>query len=121
MFKGLGNFGAIFRQAQEMGGRLEAMKQRLRLQHAKGASGGGMVQVEVNGAGEVLSVSIEPALFDRGQREMVEDLVPAAVNQALAKAREMYADEMKSLTADLGIPGLDQAIAKLMDGNLGGE
>ena len=121
MFKGLSNLGTILRQAQEMSGRLEAMRDRLKTRRATAAAGGGMVEVEVNGAGEVLRVTIESALVERGEREMIEDLVPAAVNQALAKARELHAEEMKSLTAGLDVPGLSDALSKLMGGDGGSQ
>jgi DNA-binding YbaB/EbfC family protein len=117
LFKGLGNIASILRNAQEMGQRMQAIKDRLRAQRVTGASGGGMVEVEVNGAGEVLKMAIEPSLVERGDREMIEDLVPAAVNQALAKARQLHAEEMKAITDGLDIPGVGDAIAKLMGGD----
>ncbi len=121
MFKGLGNIGTIFRQAQEMGGRLQAIKDRLKVQRVKGSAGGGMVEVEVNGTGEVLKLCIEPTLVEQGEREMIEDLVPAAVNQALTKARQLYTDEMKSLTDGIDIPGLGDALTKFMGDGMSNE
>lgn len=114
MFKGLGNIASLMRNAQEMGGRMQAIKDRLKSRRVTGAAGGGMVEVEVNGAGEVLKMVIEPSLIERGEREMIEDLVPAAINQALAKARQLYAEEMKTLTDGLDIPGVGDALAKLI-------
>ena len=121
MFKGLGNMGSILRQAQEMGGRMQAIRDRLKSQRVTGTAGGGMVEVEVNGAGDVLKLVIEPSLFERGEREMIEDLVPAAMNQALTKARQLYAEEMKTLTNGLDIPGVSEALAKLVGDTSGGE
>lgn len=114
MFKGLGNIGSILRQAQQMGGRMQAIRDRLRAQRVTGTAGGGMVEVEVNGTGDLLKLVIEPSLVDRGEREMIEDLVPAAVNQAQAKARQLYAEEMKTLTDGLDIPGVSEALARLI-------
>lgn len=114
MFKGLGNLGSILRQAQGMGGRLQAVRERLKSQRVKGAAGGGMVEVELNGIGEVLSLAIEPALIERGEKEMIEDLVPAAINQALEKARQLHSEEMKALTEGIEVPGLNDALSKLM-------
>ena len=121
MFKGLGNIASIMRQAQDMGGRMQAIRERLKAQKVTGASGGGMVEVEVNGAGDMLKLVVEPSLVERGEREMIEDLVPAAVNQALAKARQLYADEMKTLTEGLDIPGVSDAIAKLVGDTSGSD
>ena len=56
-----------------------------------------MVEVEVNGFGEVLRVTIEPELVQRGDREMIEDLLPSAVNQAITKSRQMHAEAMQRL------------------------
>ena len=80
-----------------------------------GKTGGGMVEVEVNGLGEVLRLTIDPQLVERGEREMIEDLVPAAVNQALAKAKQLHVEAMQSMTRDLDVPGLNEAIAQLTD------
>ena len=121
LFKGLGNIGTILRQAHEMGGRLQAIKDRLKAQRVKGSAGGGMVEVEVNGTGEVLKLCIEPTLVEQGEREMIEDLVPAAVNQALTKARQLYTDEMKSLTDGIDIPGLGDALTKFMGDGMSNE
>jgi DNA-binding YbaB/EbfC family protein len=97
------------------------MRDRLKTQRVTGTAGGGMVEAEVNGAGEVLRLTIEPSLIERGEREMIEDLVPAAVNQALNKARQLYTDEMKTLTDGLNIPGLGDALAKLVGDTSGGD
>jgi DNA-binding YbaB/EbfC family protein len=104
------------RQAQEMGGHIQAVGERLKAKRVCGSSGGGMVEVEANGAGEILRLAIEPQLVERGEREMLEDLIPAAVNQALTKARELHAEEIKLLTSGIEIPGLDDAISRFMGG-----
>ena len=114
MFKGLGNLanlGSLLRQAQQMGGRMEQMKEDLKGRRATGTAGGALVVVEVNGLGEVLRCQIDPSIIS--DRELIEDLVPAAVNQALAKSRELHAEAMKSLTAGFELPGLDSMLAQL--------
>lgn len=116
MFSGLGNFGSLLQQARSLGGRLEAVTQELRSRRATGAAGGGMVEVEVNGLGEVLACRIDPTLFDQGDRELVEDLVRGAVNQAIGKGKQLHADAMKSLAGSMSLPGLEEAIAKLAGG-----
>ena len=116
MFKGLGNLsnmGAMLKQAQEMGSKLEGVQEQLKTQRATGSAGGGMVEVEVNGASDVLAVRIDPALFAKGDREMIEDLLPAAVNQAFGKAKELHAEAMREMTQGMNLPGLDEALANL--------
>lgn len=115
MFKGLGNLGNIanlMQQAQNMGGRMEEINAKLKSERVQGAAGGGMVEVEVNGLGEVLKLTIEPSLVEKSETGMIEDLVPAAINQAQAKAKQLHADSMKSLTEGMNLPGLNEAISK---------
>lgn len=117
MFRGLGNMASLLRQAQQMGGKMQAINDQLKAQRATGTAGGGMVEVEVNGLGQVMALKIDPALVDRGEREMIEDLVPAAVNQALAKAKQLHLDAMRSMTDGLDVPGLQEAFSRLTGGN----
>ena len=114
MFKGLANIATLLRQAQQMGTKMQGVSEQLKTQRASGSAGGGMVQVEVNGLGEVLRLTIDPALSDR---EMIEDLVPAAVNQAQVKARELHMRAMQSLATELDVPGLDEALANMTGGD----
>ncbi len=120
MLKGLSNFGNLIRKAQEMGGRLQEISAQLKSRRVTGSSGGGMVQVEANGLGEVLRVTIDPQLIERQERDMIEDLIPAAVNQAARNARELHAEIVKSMTDGLELPGLEDALAKFTNlGDLG--
>ena len=96
-----------------MGARMQEINQRLKGVRATGASGGGMVEVEVNGLGEVLRLTLDPGLVSRGDRELIEDLVPAAVNQAVSKAREQDAAMMREMTGGMNLPGLDDALKTL--------
>jgi nucleoid-associated protein EbfC len=114
MFQEMSNFASLLRSAGELRRKMEAIAEDLRSRRVVGTAGAGMVQVEVNGLGEVLRVTIEPALVERGDREMIEDLLPAAVNQAIAKAKELHLELTKSATEGLSIPGLDEALAKFM-------
>lgn len=116
MFKGLGNIASLMRQAQQMGGKIQALNEKLKNERATASTGAGMVEVEVNGLGEVLRVKIDPSLVDRGDREMIEDLLPAAVNQAVAKSKQLHADAMRSMTEGLNVPGLDEAISQITGG-----
>ncbi len=116
MLKGLGNLanlGSIMKQAQEMGSKLQGLNEELKTKRATGSAGGGMVEAEVDGLGKLLSVRIEPSLIEKGDREMIEDLVPAAVNQAVTRAKQLHAEAMQSMTGGLELPGLDQALSNL--------
>ena len=114
MFKGLANIGSLLKQAQQMGGRMQELNEQLKQQRATGSAGGGMVEVEVNGLSEVLNCRIEPSLIEQGDRELIEDLVVTAVNQATAKTKQMHAEAMQSLTGGMNLPGLDEAMENLL-------
>jgi nucleoid-associated protein EbfC len=114
MFKGLSNLGAILKQAQQIGGQMGKLQEELKSRRVVGSSGGGMVEIEVNGLMEVLRCKIDPALITQGDAEFLEDLVAAAVNQAIAKGKQMHADAMRDLTGGLSVPGLDAAMEKFM-------
>ncbi len=113
MFKGLGNLanlGSMLRDAQQIGGKLEGLNDQLRAKRATGNAAGGLLSVDVNGLGEVLACRVDPSL----DREIVEDLLPAAINQALAKARQLHAEQMQSLAAGFDLPGLGQMMSQFM-------
>ena len=112
MFKQLGNMAGILRQAQEMGGKLQELQEHLKGQRVVGNAGGGMVEVEMTGTGEVIRVKLDPGLIERHEIEMLESLLPAAINHAQTKARQCHAEAMKELTGGLNLPGLDEALAK---------
>lgn len=119
MFKGLGNLaniGALMKQAQEMGGRMQALQEELRTKRATGSAGGGLVEVDVNGLSEVLAVRIDPSLVEKGEREMIEDLLPAAIQAAQQKAKQMHAEAMQGLTGGVNLPGLQEALAQITGG-----
>jgi nucleoid-associated protein EbfC len=116
MFKELGNLanlGALVKSAQEMGSKMQALSEELKTKRATGTSGGGLVEVEVNGAGEALAVRIDPSLVEKQDREMIEDLLPAAINAAVQKANQLRAEAMQALTGGMRLPGLDDALSQL--------
>jgi DNA-binding YbaB/EbfC family protein len=119
MFKNLGNIASLMRQAQAMTGKMQEVTESLKHQRVTAAAGGGMVEVEANGLGEVLRVRIEPTLVQQGDREMIEDLLPSAINQAVAKAKQLHMEAMKTMTGEMGVPGLDEALAKITGGGNG--
>ncbi|MBK96029.1 MAG: YbaB/EbfC family nucleoid-associated protein [Planctomycetaceae bacterium] len=110
MFKSLGNIASMMKQAQQMGGKLEEVNQKLAAERVSGDAGAGMVTVEMNGLGEVLQVSIDPALFEKQDAELMEDLVRAAMNTTKEKTKEVHARITQELTAGMNIPGLEQAL-----------
>ncbi len=113
MFKNLTGLAQMLRSASTIGDRVKEMKERLAKQTATGAAGGDLVQVEISGVGEVKKVRISPTLISRGDVEMIEEMIPVAMNEALAKVRKMHVDMMREATGGIDIPGLDDALASL--------
>ena len=112
MFKGLSNLAGLLKQAQQFGGQMDKLTEQLKARRVTGAAGGGMVEVEINGLLEVVGCRIDPQLFGQGDRELIEDLVTAAVNQAVAKGKQLHAEALKELTGGLPLPGLQEALEK---------
>jgi DNA-binding YbaB/EbfC family protein len=104
MGKGLGD---IMRQVQKMQARMEEIQAELEEERIEGSAGGGMVKVVANGKQQIVEVKIEQEVVDPDDVEMLEDLVVAAVNQALEKAQELAAEKMSAVTGGLKIPGLN--------------
>jgi nucleoid-associated protein EbfC len=120
VFKGLGNLaniGALVKQAQEMGGKMQAIQEELKTKKATGAAGGGLVEVDVNGLSDVLAVRIDPSLVEKGEREMIEDLLPAAFNAAQAKAKQMHAEALQGLAGGLPMGGFADILSQLPGAN----
>ncbi len=101
--KGIGN---LMKEAQKLQAQLEAMREEVAKKKVEATAGGGMVTVEANGNQEIVSIKIDPEVINPTDAQMLEDLVLAAVNEALRKARELVAAEMGKLTGGLKIPGL---------------
>ena len=118
MLKGLTNFANLLRNAHELQARADEMRGRLAALRVEGAAGGGMVRVEMTGEQKVISINIEQTLVQSGDREMLEDLLASAVNQALEHARNAATEEMSNLAGGLGFPGFEEALAKF---GLGGQ
>jgi len=113
MFQGLGNLGSIFKQASEFSGQLQKLGAELKNRRTTGSSGGGMVEIEINGALEVLRCTIDPQLVAQGDREMLEDLLVAAMNQAVQKGKQLHADGLKEIAGGLQLPGVQEALEKI--------
>jgi len=84
----LNSLSSLLRNTEGLREQMKADLAAQRRARVKGSAGGGMVIVEANGLGDILAVHIEPALVQQNEREMIEDLLPAAINQAQDKARE---------------------------------
>ena len=103
MTKGLGN---ILKQAQQMHAKIAQLQEEMAAKTVEGSSGGGMVNIVMNGKQEIVSVKIDPEVISREDVEMLQDLIMAAVNEAVRKSQEMMQEEMKKITGGLSIPGL---------------
>jgi len=101
-------FGNLMKEAQKLQAQIEALKVEVAKRKVEASAGGGMVVVEANGNQEILAVKIDREVIAPDDPQMLEDLVLAAVNEALRKAREMVASEMSKLAGGLGgkLPGL---------------
>jgi hypothetical protein len=96
----------MLKQAQKLQADLARLQEELGSRTVEGTAGGGMVKARATGKQEILSIEIEKEVVDPEDLEMLQDLVTAAVNEALRKARELAAEEMGRLTGGVGIPGL---------------
>lgn len=102
----IGGMGNLLKQAQEMQARMAKIQEELAQKTVQGSAGGGMVQVTVNGQFNLTDVKIEPSVINADEKEMLQDLILAAVNDGMRKARELVSNEMSKLTGGLKIPGL---------------
>jgi nucleoid-associated protein EbfC len=112
MFKNLANMASVMRQAQQLGGKVQEVNDRLREQRVTGSAGGGLVEVEVNGLGEVLRLRVAPQLLDGADGDLIESLAPAAINQALEKAKQTQSEAMQSLMGNVNLPGLQDMFSQ---------
>jgi hypothetical protein len=105
---GMGNMGDMMRKAQKMQEELVKMQEKIKTMEVEASSGGGAVVVKASGAKQVLSIKIEKELASSGDVEMLQDLVTAAVNEALSKAQEMADSESKKIAGNMGLnlPGM---------------
>lgn len=96
--------GDIMKQAQRVKAEMERLQAEAAAKTVEGSAGGGMVVVVANGKGEILSVKIDREAVRGDDLEMLQDLVTAAANDALRKAREVLAQEFSRLAGGLGLP-----------------
>ncbi|MCW9042980.1 MAG: YbaB/EbfC family nucleoid-associated protein [Pseudopelagicola sp.] len=107
MLKGLGQLGdmaKMMKQAQEMQAKVTELQQELETMTVTGESGAGLVKATATAKGELKGLDIDPTIFNGDDKEVVEDLILAAIKDAQAKAAEKSQSEMKALTDGFGLP-----------------
>jgi DNA-binding YbaB/EbfC family protein len=107
--KGIPNMGNLMKQAQQIQTKMAKLQEELGERTIEVSSGGGMVTVVINGRQEILSIKIDPEVINPKDSEMLQDLILAALNDGLSKAKNMVTEEMRKLTGGIdisNIPGL---------------
>ena len=104
MFKGLGDMGKLMMQAQQMQAKVQEAHERLESIEVEGEAGAGLVKARATAKGSLRGLSIDPSLFVPEEREVVEDLIVAAVKDAQEKASARAAEEMAKITEGLPLP-----------------
>jgi DNA-binding YbaB/EbfC family protein len=98
--------GNLLKQAQQFQAKIAKLQEELGNRTVEASSGGGMVTVLVNGRQEIVSINIDPEVINPDDQEMLQDLILAAVNDGLSKAKDMVNEEMGKLTKGLNIPNI---------------
>jgi nucleoid-associated protein EbfC len=104
--KGIPNMGQIMKQAQQFQAKMAKIQEELAEKTVEASSGGGMVNVVVNGKQEILSIRIDPEVVNPEELEMLQDLIMAAVNDGMARAKNMINEEMGQLTKGMNLPNI---------------
>lgn len=104
--KGMPNMGNLLKKAQQLQEKMAKLQEELSEKTIEASAGGGMVTVIATGKQEIASIKIDPEVVNQEDIEMLEDLVLAAVNDALFQAKQMVSEEMSKLTGGVNIPGL---------------
>ena len=99
------NIGQLMKQAQEMQAKMAEMQAQLEVVEMTGVAGGGMVQLTLNGKGDLKKIKIDKTLLDPEEIEVLEDLIVAAFNDARGKVSAYAEEEMQKLTGGLQLPG----------------
>lgn len=105
-FPGGGNMNNMMKQMQKIQKQMETLQEDLKNQEVEASSGGGAVRATVNGNRELISVKIDPEVVDPEDVEMLEDLIVAAIGEAMRTAEDKVNSEMGKITGGLNIPGL---------------
>jgi DNA-binding YbaB/EbfC family protein len=104
--KGMPDMGQLMKQAQQFQAKVAKIQEEVGNRTVEASAGGGMVSVIANGKQEIISVNIDQEVINPDDAEMLQDLIMAAVNDALSRARNMMNEEMGKLTKGLNIPGM---------------
>jgi len=104
--KNMPNMGNLMKQAQQFQAKMAKLQEELGERTVEASSGGGMVTAVANGKQEILSIRVDPEVIDPEDVEMLQDLILAAVNDALNKAKNMVNEEMGQLTRGLNLPNI---------------
>ena len=107
MMKGLGGLGdmaKMMKTAQEMQGKMSQLQEDLKTMEVIGESGAGLVKATATAKGELKALDIDPSIFNGDEKEVVEDLILAAIKDAQARAQEKSEAEMRKLTEEMGLP-----------------
>ena len=100
----MADFLGMMKQAAQLQSKMQAMQEELSHVEVEGISGGGLVSVRMTAKMEVKAVKIDPSLMKAEEREILQDLLVSALNEALRKAEVAMAEKMQSLTGGLGLP-----------------
>ncbi len=100
------NLNKLMKQAQQMQEQMTKLQEELANKTIEGSAGGGMVKAVASGDGRLVSITVEPDVLKQDDKEMLEDLIIAAVNSALDNAKKMSADEMKKIAGGFNLPGI---------------
>lgn len=104
--KGIPNMGNLLKQAQQFQTKMAKLQEELGDRTVEASAGGGMVSVVINGRQEIISINIDPEVINPDDREMLQDLILAAVNDGVTKAKDMMNEEMGKLTSGLNLPNI---------------
>ena len=107
MFKGMGGLGdmaKMMKSAQEMQGKVTQLQEDLKAMEVVGESGAGLVKATATAKGELKALDIDPSIFNGDEKEVVEDLILAAIKDAQTKASEKAKEEMGKITEGMGLP-----------------
>lgn len=101
----MGGMAGLMKQANQMQSKMKKLQEELAVREFTGTAGGGAVTVKVNGDNKVLALTINPEVMKSGDVEMLQDLVTAAVNDAIKTAKDESSKEMSKITGGMSIPG----------------
>ena len=101
-----GGLGGIMKQAQQMQRKMAQVQEELEKMQVEASSGGGMVTAVVSGKQQLLDLKIDPSVVDADDVEMLQDLIMAAINEAVKKSQQIASEEMGKVTGGMNIPGL---------------